>query len=154
MSVGAADRDAAQGSTAAAELASIKKAAVTRAARPDLGALVELMRDFYAAASDPLDRSWAAGAFSPPPEWDNRTTERRALALRRTACVIPALCALVAYAHFGTSDMTTEVRAGQRIEVLPGVPHQFANESQSAVAFLVFSCPHSHGDRTNVQERT
>jgi mannose-6-phosphate isomerase-like protein (cupin superfamily) len=43
-----------------------------------------------------------------------------------------------------------EVRAGQGLEVPPGVPHQFRNESQSAVTFLVVSCPHSHGDRTNV----
>ena len=43
-----------------------------------------------------------------------------------------------------------EVRAGQGLEVPPGVPHQFMNESQSAVTFLVVSCPHSHGDRTNV----
>ena len=43
-----------------------------------------------------------------------------------------------------------EVRAGQGLEVPPGVPHQFMNESQSAVTFLVVSCPHSHGDGTNV----
>ena len=43
-----------------------------------------------------------------------------------------------------------EVRAGQGLEVPPGVAHQFMNESQSAVTFLVVSCPHSHGDRTNV----
>ena len=43
-----------------------------------------------------------------------------------------------------------EVRAGQGLEVPPGMAHQFMNESQSAVTFLVVSCPHSHGDRTNV----
>ena len=40
--------------------------------------------------------------------------------------------------------------AGQGVEVPPGVPHQFMNDSQSAVTFLVVSCPHSHGDRTNI----
>jgi mannose-6-phosphate isomerase-like protein (cupin superfamily) len=43
-----------------------------------------------------------------------------------------------------------EIRAGQGLEVPPGVPHQFMNESESAVTFLVVSCPHSHGDRINV----
>ena len=43
-----------------------------------------------------------------------------------------------------------EVATGQGIEVPPGVPHQLMNESPSAIAFLVVSCPHSHGDRTNV----
>jgi mannose-6-phosphate isomerase-like protein (cupin superfamily) len=43
-----------------------------------------------------------------------------------------------------------EVGAGQGLEVPPGVPHQFINDSQSTVTFLVVSSPHSHGDRTNV----
>ena len=43
-----------------------------------------------------------------------------------------------------------ELKAGQGLEVLPGVPHQFMNESPDAVTFLVVSCPHSHGDRTDV----
>jgi mannose-6-phosphate isomerase-like protein (cupin superfamily) len=43
-----------------------------------------------------------------------------------------------------------EVNVGQGVEVPPGVAHQFMNESQSAVSFLVVSSPHSHGDRTNV----
>ena len=43
-----------------------------------------------------------------------------------------------------------ELNAGQGLEIPPGVPHQFMNESQSSVTFLVVSTPHSHGDRTNV----
>lgn len=37
---------------------------VRRAARADLGTLVDLMREFYAEASYSLDPSWAARAFS------------------------------------------------------------------------------------------
>jgi mannose-6-phosphate isomerase-like protein (cupin superfamily) len=43
-----------------------------------------------------------------------------------------------------------ELGAGQGLEVPPGKPHQFANESAEEVTFLVVSAPHSHGDRTNV----
>ena len=43
-----------------------------------------------------------------------------------------------------------DLDVGQGLEIPPGVPHQFMNESQSVVTFLVVSCPHSHGDRTNV----
>jgi mannose-6-phosphate isomerase-like protein (cupin superfamily) len=43
-----------------------------------------------------------------------------------------------------------EFSAGQGLEVPPGVAHQFMNESQGSVTFLVVSSPHSHGDRTNV----
>lgn len=43
-----------------------------------------------------------------------------------------------------------ELRAGQGLEVPPGMPHQFINESDAAVSFLVFSSPHSHGDRTDL----
>ena len=43
-----------------------------------------------------------------------------------------------------------DLDVGQGLEIPPGEPHQFMNESQSAVTFLVVSCPHSHGDRTNV----
>lgn len=45
---------------------------------------------------------------------------------------------------------TFELRAGQGLEIPPGVPHRFMNASQDAVTFLVVSSPHSHGDRTNV----
>lgn len=43
-----------------------------------------------------------------------------------------------------------ELNPGQGVEIPPGVPHQFMNESQDSVTFLVVSSPHSHGDRTNV----
>ena len=43
-----------------------------------------------------------------------------------------------------------ELHAGQALEVPPGARHQFMNESAEPVGFLVVSCPHSHGDRTNV----
>lgn len=36
---------------------------------------------------------------------------------------------------------------GQGIEVAPGTPHRFSNESEEDVHFLVFSHPASHGDR-------
>lgn len=36
---------------------------VRRATRSDLGTLVEIMREFYAEASYPLDQGWAASAF-------------------------------------------------------------------------------------------
>jgi mannose-6-phosphate isomerase-like protein (cupin superfamily) len=42
------------------------------------------------------------------------------------------------------------LKAGQGIDVDPGTPHQFMNESSAAVSFLVISAPRSHGDRTDV----
>jgi mannose-6-phosphate isomerase-like protein (cupin superfamily) len=41
--------------------------------------------------------------------------------------------------------------AGQGLHVPPGVAHQFRNESESDVHFLVVSVPKSHGDRENVE---
>lgn len=41
------------------------------------------------------------------------------------------------------------LRAGQGIEVPPGVPHQFINESSADVEMLVISAPRSHGDRVD-----
>ena len=41
------------------------------------------------------------------------------------------------------------LRAGQGVEVPPGVPHQFVNESDADVEFLVISAPRSHGDRVD-----
>ncbi len=38
----------------------------------------------------------------------------------------------------------------QGIEIPPGVPHQFRNESSLEVTFLVISAPRSHGDRVAV----
>jgi len=43
-----------------------------------------------------------------------------------------------------------ELAAGQGIEVPPGTPHQFMNESAEDVVFLVVSSPHAHGDRMEV----
>lgn len=39
---------------------------------------------------------------------------------------------------------------GMGIEVPPAEPHQFRNESDSDVEFLVVSAPPSHGDRVRV----
>ena len=41
------------------------------------------------------------------------------------------------------------VRAGEGVEIGPGVAHQATNRSGSAVRFLVTSQPPSHGDRVN-----
>jgi mannose-6-phosphate isomerase-like protein (cupin superfamily) len=43
-----------------------------------------------------------------------------------------------------------ELSSGQGLEVPPGAPHQFRNESPEPVTFLVVSSPHSHGDRTDL----
>jgi mannose-6-phosphate isomerase-like protein (cupin superfamily) len=42
------------------------------------------------------------------------------------------------------------LQAQQGIEIAPGVIHQFRNESNSEVTFLVVSAPKSHGDRVEV----
>lgn len=42
------------------------------------------------------------------------------------------------------------LRAGQGIEVRPGDSHQFMNESDGPVVFLLVSAPRSHGDRTDL----
>jgi quercetin dioxygenase-like cupin family protein len=44
----------------------------------------------------------------------------------------------------------SNLREGQGIEVMPGSAHQFMNESESDVVFLVVSAPHAHGDRVDV----
>ena len=41
--------------------------------------------------------------------------------------------------------------AGQGLHVPPGAAHQFRNESEADVHFLVVSAPKSHGDRENVE---
>ncbi len=43
---------------------------------------------------------------------------------------------------------TLRLAAGQGVEIAPGAPHQALNRSAEEVAFLVISCPPSHGDRT------
>lgn len=42
------------------------------------------------------------------------------------------------------------VREGQGLEVAPGIPHQFINESSADVHFLVISHPAARGDRVEV----
>lgn len=39
------------------------------------------------------------------------------------------------------------LQAQEGMEVPPGVPHQFRNQSDQDVVFLVISAPKSHGDR-------
>jgi mannose-6-phosphate isomerase-like protein (cupin superfamily) len=46
-------------------------------------------------------------------------------------------------------EETVTLHKGEGIEVLPQVPHQFRNESEEDVVFLVVSAPKSHGDRIN-----
>ena len=42
------------------------------------------------------------------------------------------------------------LRASEGIEIVPGAIHQFRNDSNEDVVFLVVSCPKSHGDRENI----
>ncbi|HVW05156.1 MAG TPA: cupin domain-containing protein [Vicinamibacterales bacterium] len=42
------------------------------------------------------------------------------------------------------------LKSHQGIEIAPGAPHQFVNESSADVSFLVISAPRSHGDRTDL----
>ena len=42
--------------------------------------------------------------------------------------------------------------AGQGIHIPPGAAHQFRNESEADVHFLVVSAPKAHGDRENLGE--
>ena len=50
-------------------------------------------------------------------------------------------------AVIATGSQTIILKKHQGVEVLPGVPHQFRNESSADVSFLVISVPKSHGDR-------
>lgn len=43
-----------------------------------------------------------------------------------------------------------ELGPGQGLEIPPGTRHQFMNESDADVTFLVISSPRAHGDRTDV----
>jgi mannose-6-phosphate isomerase-like protein (cupin superfamily) len=45
------------------------------------------------------------------------------------------------------------LKTGQGIEIPPGAAHQFSNDSDAEVNFLVVSCPPSHGDRENVTDK-
>jgi mannose-6-phosphate isomerase-like protein (cupin superfamily) len=42
------------------------------------------------------------------------------------------------------------LQAGQGIEAPPKTPHQFRNESNAEVVFLVISAPKAHGDRVEM----
>ena len=42
------------------------------------------------------------------------------------------------------------IGAGQGIHIPPGASHQFRNESEADVHFLVVSAPKAHGDRENL----
>ena len=42
------------------------------------------------------------------------------------------------------------VQAGQGLEIPPGSPHQFRNDSTSEVRFLVISMPTTRGDREDL----
>ena len=46
---------------------------------------------------------------------------------------------------------TINLNAGEGIEIPPGTPHQFRNDSNADVSFLVISVPKSHGDRVNLE---
>jgi mannose-6-phosphate isomerase-like protein (cupin superfamily) len=53
----------------------------------------------------------------------------------------------------GTMQVQDEIitlNKGEGIEIPPGVPHQFRNDSEEEVSFLVISVPKSHGDRVNL----
>jgi mannose-6-phosphate isomerase-like protein (cupin superfamily) len=43
-----------------------------------------------------------------------------------------------------------ELTSGQGIEIPPKTPHQFINQSDKDVDFIVVSTPKSHGDRVEV----
>lgn len=45
------------------------------------------------------------------------------------------------------AGVAVELRAGEGLEIAPGVPHQMSNRGAEDVEFLVVSQPHSHGDR-------
>lgn len=56
------------------------------------------------------------------------------------------------YILAGTGTMiigeeTVTLHKNEGIEIPPQVPHQFRNESEEDVVFLVVSAPKSHGDR-------
>lgn len=47
-------------------------------------------------------------------------------------------------------DQDIILRKGQGIEIAPNVPHQFKNQSNADVHFLVISTPPTRGDRVNL----
>jgi mannose-6-phosphate isomerase-like protein (cupin superfamily) len=57
---------------------------------------------------------------------------------------------LVGEAVIEVAGENKNLKAQQGIEIAPGVVHQFRNESNSEVTFLVVSVPKSHGDRVEI----
>jgi mannose-6-phosphate isomerase-like protein (cupin superfamily) len=51
-----------------------------------------------------------------------------------------------------SGNQSVHLRASEAIEILPGAVHQFRNDSNEDVVFLVISSPKSHGDRENIIE--
>jgi mannose-6-phosphate isomerase-like protein (cupin superfamily) len=51
-----------------------------------------------------------------------------------------------------SGDQRVRLRAFEGIEIPPGAIHQFRNDSNADVVFLVISSPKSHGDRENIVE--
>jgi mannose-6-phosphate isomerase-like protein (cupin superfamily) len=49
-------------------------------------------------------------------------------------------------------DEAVKLTANQAIEIAPGAAHQFRNDSNEDVVFLVISAPKSHGDRENLSD--
>lgn len=47
-------------------------------------------------------------------------------------------------------NQTIRLSASEGIEIPPGAIHQFRNDSNTDVVFLVISSPKSHGDRENI----
>jgi mannose-6-phosphate isomerase-like protein (cupin superfamily) len=47
-------------------------------------------------------------------------------------------------------NTSVTLKKGQGLEIAPGVKHQFKNQSNADVHFLVISVPTTHGDRVNV----
>jgi mannose-6-phosphate isomerase-like protein (cupin superfamily) len=53
-------------------------------------------------------------------------------------------------ANMVVGDKLINLKANQAIEIPPGTIHQFRNDSNEEVVFLVISSPKSHGDRENI----
>jgi mannose-6-phosphate isomerase-like protein (cupin superfamily) len=49
-------------------------------------------------------------------------------------------------------DQSIALEKGQGIEIAPDVKHQFKNQSNADVHFLVVSVPATRGDRTNIAQ--
>ena len=47
-------------------------------------------------------------------------------------------------------DQSVKLETGNGLEITPGVPHQFANQSHSEVRFIVISVPNNQVDRIDV----